>query len=152
MGIKGLLPALKPIIQSVHLSQLSHQTCGIDVACLLHRGAYGSAIELLHNDCSDQIISFVFKVLSKLAKNKIQFILVFDGDRLPLKSSEEQSRLSSREQSRELAIQTYSNQNTCFKHAAKAITITNAMVTSLIAKLNSQSVPFIVAPFEGIIL
>eukprot|EP01084_Bolivina_argentea_P279204 477309_1 len=152
MGITGLLQALKPITRTAHLSEFHDKTCGVDISCILHRGAYGSAIDLvLYDNAFDQIIAFVFKFLKQLSTYNITAILVFDGDQLPLKCTEEQSRSQSRKENRELAIQAYnvSNQDACFKYAAKAITITSSMVTALINKLIQKSISFIVAPFEA---
>ena len=46
MGISGLLPLLKPIQTTTHLSDYQGQTIAVDAYVWLHRGAYACAAEL----------------------------------------------------------------------------------------------------------
>lgn len=46
MGIKGLIPLLKPIQKDIHISEYAGQPVAVDGHCWLHRGAFGCASEL----------------------------------------------------------------------------------------------------------
>ncbi len=46
MGISGLLPLLKDIHNSKHLSEFRGQTLAVDGYVWLHRGTYGCAAEV----------------------------------------------------------------------------------------------------------
>ena len=46
MGIQGLLPQLKPIIERCHISKYAERRVGVDASVWLHRGTYGCAVEL----------------------------------------------------------------------------------------------------------
>ena len=46
MGIKGLLGLLKAIELEAHISQFCGCTLGLDVSCLLYKGAYCCAEKL----------------------------------------------------------------------------------------------------------
>lgn len=46
MGISGLLPQLKPIIDRCHLSKYANRRVGVDASVWLHRGTFSCAIEL----------------------------------------------------------------------------------------------------------
>lgn len=46
MGIKGLIPLLKPIQKEVKISEYAGQRVAVDGHCWLHRGAFGCASEL----------------------------------------------------------------------------------------------------------
>ena len=46
MGISGLLPLLKDIQNTKHLSEFRGQTLAVDAYVWLHRGSYGCAAEI----------------------------------------------------------------------------------------------------------
>lgn len=46
MGIQGLLPALKSIQNTRHLSEFSGQTIAVDAYVWLHKGVFTCATEL----------------------------------------------------------------------------------------------------------
>jgi exonuclease-1 len=46
MGIAGLLPALKSIQKTKHLSEFKGQTIAVDAYVWLHKGVYSCATEL----------------------------------------------------------------------------------------------------------
>jgi exonuclease-1 len=53
MGISGLLPALKDVQVTRHISAYRGQTLGIDAYVWLHRGAYGCAQKLVLGERTD---------------------------------------------------------------------------------------------------
>lgn len=38
MGIKNLLPFVKPMVVKVHIKNFAGQTCAVDASCWLHKG------------------------------------------------------------------------------------------------------------------
>lgn len=49
MGITGLLPALKAIHKTKHISEYSGKTVAVDAYAWLHRGVHACATELAMN-------------------------------------------------------------------------------------------------------
>jgi exonuclease-1 len=47
MGVSGLLPVLKSIIDQVHISKFEGKTIGIDASGWLYKGAYSCAMDLV---------------------------------------------------------------------------------------------------------
>ena len=41
MGVKGLLPFIKPALRDGHVQDFRGQTLAVDASCWLHKGAYG---------------------------------------------------------------------------------------------------------------
>jgi hypothetical protein len=50
MGIAGLLPQLRSITKKANVSKYSGQTVAVDAYCLLHKGAYSCARELVEGE------------------------------------------------------------------------------------------------------
>jgi exonuclease-1 len=46
MGIQGLLPMLKTIIDRCHIRKYEGERVGVDASVWLHRATYGCAVEL----------------------------------------------------------------------------------------------------------
>lgn len=46
MGIKGLLPLLKPVQRKLHIKEYAGEKVAVDGHCWLHRGSFGCASEL----------------------------------------------------------------------------------------------------------
>jgi hypothetical protein len=49
MGIKGLLPLLKPVTKDIHIKQFAGKRVAVDGHCWLHRGTFGCSYELAMN-------------------------------------------------------------------------------------------------------
>ena len=49
MGIKNLLPTLKPIERHKNVSDYAGKTVGVDALCWMHQGAYKYAKDLMNN-------------------------------------------------------------------------------------------------------
>lgn len=82
MGIPNLLPFVKKACRQVgfpvdtliqrncynsflaslqgNISELSHQSVGVDVSCLLHRGLIGCADKVAHGSETDLLVSLMF--------------------------------------------------------------------------------------------
>lgn len=57
MGIKNLLPTLKPIEKHRHVRDYSGQTVGVDALCWMHQGAYKYAKELVNGKLNQNFFS-----------------------------------------------------------------------------------------------
>ena len=94
MGIQGLLPWLEKIKERVHISKYKGQTVAIDAYCWLHKGIYHSGHEISKgNSFTKKLIQFSINRLKLLQRNKVRPIMIFDGDKLPIKSKIEDNRL-----------------------------------------------------------
>ena len=47
MGIQGLLPVLKSVTNTIHVSKYRGEKVAVDAYCWLHKGAYCCAQELV---------------------------------------------------------------------------------------------------------
>lgn len=54
MGIQGLLPVLKPITNTVHVSKYRGQKVAVDAYCWLHKAAYCCAEEICEGKFTDK--------------------------------------------------------------------------------------------------
>ena len=54
MGIQGLLPILRPVIEDAHVREFKGKTLGIDTFAWLHKAAFTCAYELGMNIKTDK--------------------------------------------------------------------------------------------------
>jgi exonuclease 1 len=115
MGISGLLPLLKSIQNTKHLSELSGQTIAVDAYVWLHRGIFTCATELAtgkdttkygHSDLSKSLliktgpfryVEYAMQRVRLLRHHRIHPYIVFDGGPLPAKQHTEVERKKRRE-------------------------------------------------------
>jgi hypothetical protein len=58
MGVAGLLPALKSVMDQVHIAKYAQKTVGIDAAGWLYKGAYSCPMDVvLRNKDADGCVS-----------------------------------------------------------------------------------------------
>ena len=92
MGITGLLPALKPIQVTRHLSQFSGQTIAVDAYVWLHKGIYTCATELATGKLTHKYVDYAMHRVRLLRYYSIEPYIVFDGGPLPAKRGTELDR------------------------------------------------------------
>ncbi len=92
MGINGLLPVLKPITRTVHVSSYKGRRVAIDGYSWLHKAVYACAMELCLGQFTTKHIQFCVARIEMLKQHGVEPLLVFDGGKLPLKDDEEGSR------------------------------------------------------------
>lgn len=152
MGIPNLLPFVKKACRQGNISELSHQSVGVDVSCLLHRGLIGCADKVAHGSETDFYIRYVMKYVKALLANDCHVILVFDGQPLPAKKETNSSRREKRNfhmqrgdllMSQGRASEAYD----CFKRGA-ALT-TDVIESTVQAFRHLNMVDVIVAPYES---
>ncbi|KAI8594072.1 PIN domain-like protein [Geranomyces variabilis] len=151
MGIAGLLPFLKDIHRSVHLSHFKGKTIAVDSYVWLHRGAFACALELGTGQHTTKYIGYCMRMVNLLLSNDITPIMIFDGGVLPMKAPTERSRHKRREENKRKAHQLLqAGQKTkaleCFQ---SSVDVTPHMAAALIKVLRAKNIQCIVAPYEA---
>lgn len=151
MGIQGLLPLLKDVQNSVHVSSYAGKTLGIDAYVWLHRGAYGCAREIVLGDPTPRYIAHAVSRIRMLQHFGVKPYLVFDGDKLPAKKGTEDEREQRRSDNLRRAKEL--EQEKKLQQArdvyAKCVDITPEMAFQLIKVLKEDNIPYVVAPYEA---
>ena len=134
MGVQGLLPKLKSITQKVHISQLKGQRIAVDAYCLLHKGAYTCARELVEGIPTDKCVAFCMGRIAMLMREELVPYVVFDGGPLPNKKEEEDARALSRRENREKArlLWNQGSKTAAMEYYQKAVDITPDIAYCLI--------------------
>ena len=151
MGINGLLKALDNITIDRHLSFYRGKRMAVDGYCWLHKAVYLITSDILTNPGSKRYLVYLRKRLDHLLKYNITPIIVFDGDKLPMKKIEEEEREKHRN---EVTIQsrTLLNQGLVREAQAKMIEgldINPQMAYEFIKVLRSLKIEYYVAPYEA---
>ena len=93
MGIPKLLKILSDVTTRKPLSTYRGKRAGVDGYTWLHRSLYCIGDGILQNPIDiSRCINFFIKKLQLLLKNQITPIIIFDGDKLPMKNTEEDKR------------------------------------------------------------
>ncbi|PPQ66528.1 hypothetical protein CVT26_009501 [Gymnopilus dilepis] len=151
MGISGLLPALKSIQVTKHLSEFRGKTVAVDAYVWLHKGVYSCAVELARGKDTHKYVDYAMHRIRLLRHHKIEPYVVFDGGPLPAKKGTEAERKQKREESLAkgkalLAQGKHSQARDCF---VKCVDVTPQMAYQFIKALRAESVPYVVAPYEA---
>ncbi|KAF8155564.1 PIN domain-like protein [Crassisporium funariophilum] len=151
MGISGLLPALKSIQVTKHLSEYSGQTIAVDAYVWLHKGVYSCATELATGRNTHKYVDYAMHRVRLMRHHKIEPYIVFDGGPLPAKKGTEIERKQKRDknlaQGNALAAQgKHSQARDCY---IKCIDVTPEMAFQFIKALRAESVAYVVAPYEA---
>ncbi|KAF8068926.1 hypothetical protein FPV67DRAFT_1490320 [Lyophyllum atratum] len=151
MGITGLLPALKSIQVTKHLSEFSGQTLAIDAYVWLHRGVHTCATELATNKDTHKYVDYAMHRVRLLRHHNIEPYIVFDGGPLPAKKGTEDDRKQRRDDSlaRGNALAAQGKHSQAREFYVKCVDVTPQMAFQLIKALRAESVPYVVAPYEA---
>ncbi|KAF1329921.1 Exo1 exonuclease 1 dna repair, partial [Globisporangium splendens] len=110
MGIDGFLRQVKDALEERHVRSFSGQTIVADAFSWLHKACYGCAFELGTGQKTDSYIQYMLRKVELLRSCGVkQAILVFDGQRLPLKAPTHGKRQGSKEENRKIALQCLQN-------------------------------------------
>jgi exonuclease-1 len=106
----------------------------VDAYCLLHRGAYGCARELVEGEPTDRHVAYCVARIELLTKAGVTPIIVFDGDKLPNKDDEERNRERNRldNRGRAQALWQQGNKVAAMECYQRAVDITPAHAKQLI--------------------
>ena len=157
MGIHGLLPFLKPYVKKVNIEEFRGKTVGVDAMCWMHKGAFACSRELVEGEDTDKFVRFFLKMCEVLRCTRMKPIIVFDGDKLPAKAKEDQTRGKVREQARLEALELMERQRSGHEVNEKeiaskcesAIKVTASMISRLQSALKELSIDFMIAPYEA---
>jgi exonuclease-1 len=151
MGIAGLLPLLKSICKDKHISHYAGHRVAIDAYSWIHKGIYGSALDIYMRKPTRRYLDFCLTRAKLLLEHKITPILVFDGDRLPMKAEKEADRQQSRSMAREQVDRALrrGDTSTAWQYANKCVDVTPEMAHELILELQAHGIEYIVAPYEA---
>mmetsp|Transcript_22954 Transcript_22954/g.56075 ORF Transcript_22954/g.56075 Transcript_22954/m.56075 type:complete len:585 (+) Transcript_22954:16-1770(+) len=152
MGIKGLLEAVRPAAKEAHLSAYSGLRMAVDMYCLLHRGVYHCATDLMTGRPTTAHIQSCVSRIEMLIAHGITPICVFDGGPLPMKKEVEEERKRARQAAREKGLEALraGDPKLAHKFFAQAVDVSPEMAAQVIAQLRRiNDVQCIVAPYEA---
>ncbi|KAI0754359.1 PIN domain-like protein [Daedaleopsis nitida] len=151
MGISGLLPLLKDIHNTKHLSDFRGQTLAVDGYVWLHRGTYGCAAEIATGRKTHKYVEYAMHRVRLLRHHGIEPYLVFDGGPLPAKQGTESERKQRREENlaRANALAAQGKHGQARDYYVKCVDVTPQMAYQLIKALRAEGVPYVVAPYEA---
>lgn len=153
MGIEGLLAAVNPLVEDVHIAELQNKRIAIDGYCWLYKAAYGCCVKIGQGRDDKAWIQYCVRIIQMLLNHDIHVVMVFDGNSLPAKESTEVQRRQMKLKMLEKAKayereQNHTEARNCY---ASAVEITPAMAGELIfyLKQHHPQVECIVAPYEA---
>ncbi|KAK4440107.1 Exonuclease 1 [Sesamum alatum] len=151
MGIQGLLPLLKSIMNPIHIKELEGCFVAVDTYSWLHKGALSCSTELCKGQPTSKHIDYCMHRVNMLRHYGVKPILVFDGGPLPMKSDQEIKRARSRRENLSRAEEHESNGNlsAAYECYQKAVDISPSVAYGLIQVLKQENVSYIVAPYEA---
>nr|CAD1842687.1 unnamed protein product [Ananas comosus var. bracteatus] len=159
MGIQNLLRFMRPFIEPVHIKKYSGKRVGIDAYSWMHKGAYSCSMELCLGsqcDAAKRYLKYFMHHINLLRHYNVIPVVVFDGGNTPSKSATEDERhrqviVWRREANLVLANEKLKEGDVgvAVEFFRKAVQITPSMAHQLIQILRSESVEFVVAPYEA---
>ncbi|KAL4086365.1 hypothetical protein PRIC1_014492 [Phytophthora ramorum] len=162
MGVDGFLRSLRDAVDQTHLQQFKGQTLVVDALSWLHKACYGCAFELSTGKNTDTYVQYMLRKVEMMRGCGVaKVILVFDGQRLPLKSSTQKKRQNYKEVNRKRALQSMAAAkrmqgndrqdefNRAYQLFQRSVSITSEIISTVMDALRAARVPFVVAPFEA---
>ena len=152
MGILNLLRILKQISTKRSLNSYKGKKAGIDGYTWLHRSLYCIGEGILKNPVDiTKCINYFTKKLQLLLRNEITPIFIFDGDKLPMKTSEEDKRQIKRkeyEKEAENMLRMNNIYGAIYKKI-EAFDVTPEFAYEFMKILKIYNVEYYVAPYEA---
>ncbi|KAM2481207.1 hypothetical protein PS1_004737 [Malus domestica] len=151
MGIQGLLPLLKSIMEPIHIKDLEGTCVAVDTYSWLHKGALSCSKDLCKGIPTSRHIDYCMHRVNLLRHYGVKPILVFDGGLLPMKIEQENKRGRARKENLARAIEHESNGNSAAAYDCyqKAVDISPSIARELIQVLKQENVCYVVAPYEA---
>ena len=133
------------------MSQLKGKTVAIDAYCLLHKGAYTCARELVEGIPTDKCVQFCIKRIDMLIQEGVRPFVVLDGGPLPNKKEEEEARAANRRENRDKARALWGQGSrvASMEYYQRAVDITPEIAHGLVEALIRRNIEYIVAPYEA---
>ena len=151
MGIQNLHQQLKSIAKEKRIEEYKGKRIGVDMFVWLHNSISSCAELLAHNRPTDAYVKFVEKCMRCMMHAGVTPVAVFDGDALPAKAGENESRREKREANRKKALAAEQNgdMNMARQYWVSALSVSDEMVKNTIARLKKMNIEVIVAPYEA---
>ncbi|KAI5148612.1 exonuclease 1 [Enteropsectra breve] len=151
MGITGLLPLVKPIMQKKSIKAYAGSAIGIDGHAWLHQALPVSASDLYFNKMNDKYIAIFMSKVDSLLDNGIRPVVVFDGDSFAPKSLTNAKRKAQRDKCK-MEIEFFIKNNNMAKARElmkRCVSVTPLIVYNLIKALVARSIEYIISPYEA---
>lgn len=151
MGISGLLPIVKPILQKKHISLYSGKTVGVDGHAWLYQIAPSIAQELFFGIPTRKHIHILSNKIKPLQKNGIRVVFVFDGDTLKSKDKTflERSKRKEEAKTETLRLLRANNVSKAREMMKRCVQITDDLMISVLDHLRKEGIEFIISPYES---
>ncbi|CAL6314086.1 unnamed protein product [Bathycoccus prasinos] len=158
MGIKGLPEQLKHYYRDAQVEQFKGMRAAVDAYSWLHKGAYSCALELhtgnhywVKQNRDAPYVNYCIHRAKMLKFFGVEPVIVFDGDRLPAKASEEGTRRQRREEAKQKGrerLEQGNREGATFMFT-QSLDISPRMALELIVALKREGIEFVVAPYEA---
>ncbi|KDO31717.1 hypothetical protein SPRG_03635 [Saprolegnia parasitica CBS 223.65] len=161
MGIAGLLGALKEVMAPAHARDFRGQTVAVDALSWLHKACYGCAWDLAVGNETETYVKYILRRTDMLKAVGVKPLLVFDGNKIPLKSSTHDKRRSAKQDNHDMAMQHLREARSLVgderkekmaktsQYFQRSINITSTIIASVHDALRKANVEFVTAPFEA---
>uniref|UniRef100_A0AAV1U6T6 Exonuclease 1 n=1 Tax=Peronospora matthiolae TaxID=2874970 RepID=A0AAV1U6T6_9STRA len=162
MGINGFLRQLHDVVDTTHLQRFAGQTLAVDALSFLHKACYGCAFELSTGKETEAYVHYMLRKVHMMRSYGVaEVILVFDGQRLPLKSLTHEKRKRYKEENRRRALEAMADSkklqgtdrsdkvNKAYQLFQRSVSITPQIISTVMNALRAARIPFVVAPFEA---
>ena len=151
MGIKGLLPVIKPVCVPLNVREFAHMRVGVDIHGWIHRGTFSCASKLCRNLPTSAYVDFCMQRVRMLIQFKARPVLVFDGAALPMKAITHTDRKARRDAALRRANDCWNsgNRSKAEKYYQQAVGVTSDMVLAVIRECRKLNVEYVVAPYEA---
>ena len=151
MGVSGLLPILKPVIEDAHVRDFAGKKLAIDAFAWLHKAAFTCAYELAMGMPTDKYVHYIMQRVEMMRSLDVTPLLVFDGMSMPAKkvTNDQRSQMRSQHIARGQALAHEGNRTAATDAFQKGISIRSDMIRRTQRALREAGVEFIVAPYEA---
>ena len=152
MGIPKLLKILSDVTTRKSLSTYRGKRAGVDGYTWLHRSLYCIGDGIIQNPIDiSRCINFFIKKLQLLLKNQITPIIIFDGDKLPMKNTEEDKRETRRNYFLKASedLLKLNNKAGAIIKKIESFDVTPEFTFEFIKVLNIYKIEYYVAPYEA---
>ncbi|CAI5744953.1 unnamed protein product [Peronospora destructor] len=133
-----------------------------DALSWLYRACYGCAFELSTGKETDKYVQYMLRKVDMMRRSGVaKVVLVFDGQRLPLKSMTNAKRQNDKQDNRRRALQAMAvskrlhgtdrqdEVKKAYQLFQRSVSITPRIISTVINALRGAGIPFVVAPFEA---
>lgn len=151
MGITGLLPIVKRIMQKNHISKYSNSRIAIDGHAWIHQVLPSISYEMYTGKPFRRHLEILMSKIQVLLDLNITPVLVFDGDFLQSKEKTAIERDLLRKKAK-AEVEFYLKRNDIAKARdlmKRCVSVTPDVLQSILQMLKSNGIEFVVSPYEA---